>query len=192
MTLIEIKSRLSTRDRVVFGLLWIVFFGVLALLALRAGDGLLWAAIITGVAVVVSLAFNTDHPRRLQALGLLFPLALLAIWAVPRYGPWQHSGARVDAIILGACGVIGGVVTLAFAHAGLRLYQAWMHAAQPTGWTIARITLALAFYLVFTPVGFALKLAGRDPLQRRFEPSATTYWTPRRQRTDPTSYIRQS
>lgn len=192
MTLIEIKSRLSTRDRVVFGLLWIVFFGVLSLMALRSGDGLLWAAIITAVAVVVSLVFNSEHPRRLQALGLIFPIALLIIWAVPRYGPWHHTGARADAIILGACGIVGGVLTLALPQAGLRLYRAWMHAAQPTGWTIARITLALAFYLVFTPVGFALKLAGRDPLQRRFEPSAKTYWTPRRQRTDPSSYIRQS
>ena len=191
MTFIDIKSRLTTRDRVVFGVLWIAFFSVLAFLALRAGDGLLWAAIVTGAAVAISLAFNTDHPRRLQVLGLLFPIALVAVWAAPRFAASSHAGARVAAIILFACGIIGGLVTLALPHAGLRLYRAWMHAAQPIGWTIARVTLAIAYFLVITPIGLALRLAGRDPMQRRFDPTAPTYWQQRNKRSDPASYVRQ-
>jgi hypothetical protein len=40
-------------------------------------------------------------------------------------------------------------------------------------------------------VGLLFRLMGRDPLQRRLEPAAASYWQPREQVTDLRRYYRQ-
>jgi hypothetical protein len=44
---------------------------------------------------------------------------------------------------------------------------------------------------VFTPIGLFFRLIGRDPLHRRFQPEADTYWVGRRPATDVRRYFRQ-
>ncbi len=41
------------------------------------------------------------------------------------------------------------------------------------------IVLGALFYGVVTPVGIIMRLFGRNPLRRRRDPRATTYWTDR-------------
>jgi hypothetical protein len=51
--------------------------------------------------------------------------------------------------------------------------------------------MALIFYLVVTPLGVIMRLTGRDPMERRFDPKAKTYWKPRPTQTDASRYFRQ-
>jgi hypothetical protein len=39
-----------------------------------------------------------------------------------------------------------------------------------------RILLVIIFYLIFAPVGLFLRLFGKDPLDRKINRSAATYW----------------
>ncbi len=59
------------------------------------------------------------------------------------------------------------------------LNRAWM----AFGLFLSRITnpiiTALLFYLVFTPVGFLLRIAGKDLLRLRREPPTASYWIER-------------
>jgi len=41
------------------------------------------------------------------------------------------------------------------------------------------VVLGVIFYAVFTPVGFVMRMAGRDAMKRKFEPKAPTYWMER-------------
>jgi predicted membrane metal-binding protein len=41
------------------------------------------------------------------------------------------------------------------------------------------IVMGLLFYVVFTPMGFIMRLAGKDLLSLKLEKSAASYWTPR-------------
>lgn len=41
------------------------------------------------------------------------------------------------------------------------------------------VVLGLLFVLAVTPVGLVMRLMGKDPLKRRFEPEAASYWIPR-------------
>lgn len=41
------------------------------------------------------------------------------------------------------------------------------------------LLMGIIFFLVVTPTGILMRLTGRDPLNRRFERSASTYWIPR-------------
>ena len=71
------------------------------------------------------------------------------------------------------------------------VYQLWMLAVYPIGWTVSHIVMALLFYLVFTPVGLIMRACGRDPMQRKFDRQATTYWQRRPPEQDKRRYFRQ-
>ena len=71
------------------------------------------------------------------------------------------------------------------------LYLGWMYVAFPIGWVISHVVLAIVYYLVFTGTGLVMRLLGRDPLQRRFEPDAQTYWVEHRPGEDLARYFRQ-
>jgi hypothetical protein len=51
--------------------------------------------------------------------------------------------------------------------------------------------LAMVYYGIFTPIGLGLRLMGRDPLRRRFDPQARSYWVDRRAPADVKRYFRQ-
>jgi len=40
--------------------------------------------------------------------------------------------------------------------------------------------LVLVFFLVFAPVGIALRILGKDPLERKIDPAAESYWSERK------------
>jgi hypothetical protein len=45
---------------------------------------------------------------------------------------------------------------------------------------VVPIIMRLLFFGVVTPIGLAMRLTGRDPLRRRHDPSASSYWIVRR------------
>ncbi len=51
--------------------------------------------------------------------------------------------------------------------------------AWPIGTVVSFTVLTLVFVVVVTPVGLVMRLLGRDPLERRFEPDSASYWAPR-------------
>ena len=46
-------------------------------------------------------------------------------------------------------------------------------------------------YNKMTPIGLVMRAFGWDPMQRKLDPQATTYWLPRQQVTDVKRYYRQ-
>jgi hypothetical protein len=54
-------------------------------------------------------------------------------------------------------------------------HRAWMTLGSVLGWVNTRIILGIVFFVVITPMGLVIRLFGRDPMQRAFEPDATTY-----------------
>ena len=71
------------------------------------------------------------------------------------------------------------------------IFCTWMAVVYPIGWLISHALLAVLYYLLITPVGLALRLCGRDPLQQEVDHSATTYWTPHRTTDQPSRYFQQ-
>ena len=49
------------------------------------------------------------------------------------------------------------------------------------------LLLGLVFYTLFTGIGLTMRLFGRDPLDRKIDPDATSYW----QRRDPSLLVRE-
>lgn len=91
--------------------------------------------------------------------GLVLPLLFERPWPL---WPWAVSAA------------------LAFwalaAPATLRpFYRAWMQLGQVLGWINSRFILGILFLVLMLPVGVILRLLGKDPLRRRFAPTALSY-----------------
>jgi hypothetical protein len=51
----------------------------------------------------------------------------------------------------------------------------------PIGWAISMILLTAFYFLLLMPLGLVFRLLGRDPLSRRLDPDAKSYWLTRRQ-----------
>lgn len=111
--------------------------------------------------------------------------ALLAAWAVLRWQAWPVAGALV------AIALVGAIVEWARPRWMKVLFLGWMWAAFPVGWLVSHVLMGLIYYLVITPIGLIMRAVGRDPLSRRFEPEAETYWTRREPPADPSHYFRQ-
>jgi hypothetical protein len=179
-------ASLSDRSVRGFGLLLVGFAGLLALLAWLKPEGLLTAAAILGAAWGVSMLLN-DHDRRAQCMGLLLP-GLLGVFGLP--AAVTLPAGLMPVAILGL-GVAAGLLILAAPQVGRRVYTGWMLAAVPIGWTITHVVLGLVYYLVVTPVGLLMRLVGYDPMHRRLDPQAATYWQDHPGPQAPARYFRQ-
>jgi hypothetical protein len=62
------------------------------------------------------------------------------------------------------------------------IYRAWMKLGHVLGWINTRIILSVVFYGMVFPMGFVMRLAGKDPMRRRFDPAAESYRVPSTQR----------
>lgn len=115
-------------------------------------------------------------PREWRNFGLLFTVVFLALAG---FLYWK------DVALWWA----GGIVALLCALAGvlapriLRVPHAlWMRFAMLLGWLNTRILLTLFFILVITPVGMVMRLLRHDPLARRCDRGAASYWEAREDR----------
>ena len=115
----------------------------------------------------------TGAPRDVKALRS-FGLIVGGVFALIGLWPWvfrQHA-PRTWALAAAAALVLPAIVwprALAPAH------RAWMRIGHALGWLNSRILLGIVFFFVVTPLGFVLRLLGKDPLGRRFDPRAETY-----------------
>lgn len=70
------------------------------------------------------------------------------------------------------------VAGLAFPRLLAPIEWLWMKFARIMGIITTSIILSVAYYFVVTPIGIIMKIAGRDPLHRRFDRRAKSYWIP--------------
>ena len=59
------------------------------------------------------------------------------------------------------------------------LNKIWMTLAVILGWFMSRLILFILFYIVITPIGFILRMAGKDFLNLRTDKNSDSYWEKR-------------
>ena len=116
--------------------------------------------------------------RELRWFGLLF----LLFWGI--VGGIVYVSAESFAVTVSIWLVALAVVVLYYLIPALRrpLYLGWLYAAFPIGWVVSHFVMVITFYLVVTPIGLLMRLLGRDPMKRRLDESAETYWVAHSQR----------
>jgi hypothetical protein len=69
------------------------------------------------------------------------------------------------------------------------VYLGLIRITYPIGWCVSHVALAAMYFLVFTPIGFLVRIL-HDPMERKFDRAAATYYTPR-QASEKNRYFRQ-
>lgn len=117
--------------------------------------------------------------RQLRRFGLLVGgiFATIAGWPLLLRGQAPHGWAAVIAAAL----MILGLTVPGALRPVLRL---WLRVGHLLGWFNTRILLTLVYFVVMTPTGLAMRLIGRDPLDRRLR-DRSSYWRDKPRQTEP-------
>lgn len=72
------------------------------------------------------------------------------------------------------------------------VYLVWMALTRCIAWFLTTLILSLVFYIGFTLTGVVIRLLGKDPLHRKIDRQAASYWIKRGAgRVERTDYERQ-
>jgi hypothetical protein len=139
----------------------------------------------------------TPGPKKLRDFALLLGLVCV-LWA--GHSAWRRGLLRADAfadpawwlpLTLVLIGAVAVVLGLAAPKVLRPIYVGWMLAAFPISWVVSNVLLGVTYYVVFTAFATVFRLLGRDELQRRLDPRATTYWRERGPEPPPSRYFKQ-
>lgn len=72
------------------------------------------------------------------------------------------------------------------------VYLALVCATFPIGYVVSHVTMFVIFFGILAPIAVVGRLFGYDPMARRFEREATSYWRDRPRDKETASYFRQS
>lgn len=75
------------------------------------------------------------------------------------------------AIVLALCRLIPSLFR--------RIFRVWIGIAITLGYIVSRVLLIALFYLAVLPIGLIMRLLGKDPMRRKRDPAASSYWMKR-------------
>ena len=87
---------------------------------------------------------------------------------------WYNDGGHWHWWLGG--GALFALVALASPSLLAPLNRLWTKFGLLLAAVISPVVLGLVFYLCITPIGFLMRLFGKDPLRLRLDPQADTYW----------------
>lgn len=99
--------------------------------------------------------------------------------------PWT---ATLVGLGIGVFAVIAGMI---YPKAVKPIFLGLSLITLPIGFVVGEVFLLTVFFGVFTIVSIIFRLIGFDPMTRKYDPSAESYWEPKAQPTSPRQYLRQ-
>ncbi|NQV83842.1 MAG: hypothetical protein HQ494_08490 [Rhodospirillales bacterium] len=108
-----------------------------------------------------------------RSFGIVFTVVFAAIGLWPLLdGGAPHLWALIAAGGFLAAGLVAPALLKPFNRAWF-LFGLGLHKV------VNPMVMGLLFFLTVTPIALILRIQGKDPLRRRFEPDATSYWIER-------------
>ena len=135
-------------------------------------------------------------PKMLRNFGLIGLVAFAAFGALtwthrfPMH--WVPDGAITPvSIVMGAMAAFCGVFGLVAPALVKPIYLALTVVSYPIGFVLSYVIVSIMFFLVITPIAVVFRIFGRDPLNRKFDAAAATYWIERHPPETVKRYFRQ-
>ncbi len=116
-----------------------------------------------------------------------FPLFAVAIG----FMLWWKGDVQTPALVVGAVGIVLGIAGFAIRPLGRMIWIAIMTITYPIGWVLSHVILFVMYYIVLTPIGLVMRMLGNDPMSRKIDRDASTYWIEHRPGGKPERYYRQ-
>ena len=116
---------------------------------------------------------NKDPSKgELLFFGALFPAFFGVIGALV----WYLAESMVIAQIAWGVAAVVSVVFFVVKPLRVPIYLGWIYLTFPIGWTLSHLLMLVTYYLVLTPFALVFRVIGRDPMKRRFDRSAASYF----------------
>ena len=119
-----------------------------------------------------------DRPQDIKAgtergFGIVFCVVFTVIGLWPLTGGTEPRwwSLAVAAVFIG--------LGLLLPRALRPLHAVWFRFGMVLHAVVTPIVMGLIFYVAVLPTGLMMRAFGKDPMNRRFDPSAATYWQPR-------------
>ena len=140
---------------------------------------------------------STDMPKEIKdkdvrwfGVIMLVGMGLIGGWLwLKAHQAGESAGATP--IVLWCIGAVVCAAALAAPKPMRPVYRAWMWIGMAMGAVVGRVVLSLVFYVGITLTRAVMLCTGRDRLQRRFDPDASTYWEEREAHPPKERYARQ-
>ena len=87
--------------------------------------------------------------------------------------------------------VLSLLFSAVYPKANLPIYMGLTIVAYPIGLVLSYVIMATLFYLMIAPLGVVMRLMGKDPLEKRIDPEANTYWADGQSARPSESYFKQ-
>lgn len=118
-------------------------------------------------------------------------MAALAWWELLVFSFGLGDARPVVAGCFAALAGISAFFSLVAPRANLPIYLGLTLVSYPIGFVLSYFIMGFLFFIMITPMGLFFRLTGYDPLHRRFDREATSYWTNPRPRRGKESFFRQ-
>ena len=125
------------------------------------------------------------------AFGAFTVLGALLFWHVIPL--WKILGAATPAVAYGvwSLGVLSALLSIAAPTLNRPLFVTLSVIAFPIGVVMSYVIMGVFFFVILSTLGLIFRLAGRDPLHRRFDAAAASYWIPREKPAKTARYFNQ-
>ncbi len=134
-------------------------------------------SIIHDIKEEIRATWREPTNRDLNILALLF---LAFPGAVGGLALWKGSANGWIWIAVGCVLGISRLIPPLFKA----IYRFWITISIVLGYFVSRILLTIIFFIVITPMGLIMRVMGKDPMERKLDPDAATYWEPKEQEKD--------
>lgn len=144
---------------------------------------------------LVEIDFNPDA-RTLRQFGVIAFAGFGTLAGLAFYEKLLFSFGLGDARVpIAAAFMALGTIALSFSaiapSANRALYVGLALLTFPVGLVLSYVIMGALFFLIIAPIAVLRRVLGSDPMHRRYDPDAPTYWVPAGPRRAKDSYFHQ-
>ena len=147
------------------------------------------------MAKMIELDFNPDS-RTLRQFGWIALVgfgfvAAIAWFEVLVFSLGLGSGRPWVAGIFAGLALLTALLSVVYPKGNRFIYVALAVITYPIGFVLSSLIMGLLFFGIIAPTSLALRIVGHDPLNRRYDPEAASYWSACRPARPKSSYFKQ-
>lgn len=144
---------------------------------------------------MIEIDWNPE-PRILRQFGWIALVGFGALAAMAWFERFVFGFGLGDqrvlvAGLLAALAVLSFLFGLAWPRGNRPVFVLLSLVTFPIGFVLSYVILGALFFGLFAPIALVFRLIGRDPLKRKLEPDAESYWTPAAPSRPKSDYFKQ-
>ncbi|HNZ47614.1 MAG TPA: SxtJ family membrane protein [Candidatus Hydrogenedentes bacterium] len=118
------------------------------------------------------LDIDTSDRKEQRKFGFVMAAAIVILGGI-RFA--LHGFTAIPWAFL-AVAVLFAVPAALFPGALRPVFVVWIKFALVLNWIVTHVMLTLVYYLIIVPMGLIMRVAGKDPLNRKWLPATESYW----------------